>query len=146
MKTGTGILKLVGKAAAKVIIWVAHRLEGGKPFAVTDLQMIDFTPRIISDGRYLKPLRCHTAFSLTADRCLFCRNPDKGSRIQFPSNPPVHTGTFEAVGSLAFFLFRITLRTHILFANPLFLFLVPDLYRTIQAPSYLLMAPLPSTG
>lgn len=30
MKTGTGILKFVGKATAKVIIWVAHRLEGGK--------------------------------------------------------------------------------------------------------------------
>ena len=29
MKTGTGILKVVGKVAAKVIIWAAHRLEGG---------------------------------------------------------------------------------------------------------------------
>lgn len=29
MKTGTEILKLVGKATAKVIIWMAHRLEGG---------------------------------------------------------------------------------------------------------------------
>lgn len=30
MKTGVEILKLVGKASAKLIIWMAHRLEGGK--------------------------------------------------------------------------------------------------------------------
>lgn len=28
MKTGVEILKLVGKASAKLIIWMAHRLEG----------------------------------------------------------------------------------------------------------------------
>ena len=30
MKTGGEILKLVGKASARLIIWMAHRLEGGK--------------------------------------------------------------------------------------------------------------------
>mgnify|MGYP000578008485 FL=1 len=30
MKTGVEILKLVGKASARLIIWMAHRLEGGK--------------------------------------------------------------------------------------------------------------------
>ena len=29
MKTGTQILKLMGKASAQLIIWLAHRLEGG---------------------------------------------------------------------------------------------------------------------
>ncbi len=29
MRTGVEILKLVGKASAKLIIWMAHRLEGG---------------------------------------------------------------------------------------------------------------------
>ena len=29
MKTGVEILKLVGKVSAKVIVWVAHKLEGG---------------------------------------------------------------------------------------------------------------------
>ncbi len=30
MKTGVEILKLVGKASARLIIWMAHRMEGGK--------------------------------------------------------------------------------------------------------------------
>ena len=30
MKTGAQILKLMGKASAHLIIWLAHRLEGGK--------------------------------------------------------------------------------------------------------------------
>lgn len=30
MQTGMKILKLVGKAAASVIIWMAGKLEGGK--------------------------------------------------------------------------------------------------------------------
>lgn len=29
MKTGAKILKLMGKASAQLIIWLAHRLEGG---------------------------------------------------------------------------------------------------------------------
>lgn len=29
MKTGAQILKLMGKALAQLIIWLAHRLEGG---------------------------------------------------------------------------------------------------------------------
>ena len=29
MKTGTQILKLMGKASAQLIIWLALRLEGG---------------------------------------------------------------------------------------------------------------------
>lgn len=29
MKTGAQILKLMGKASAQPIIWLAHRLEGG---------------------------------------------------------------------------------------------------------------------
>lgn len=30
MQTGMKILKLVGKAAANVIIWIAGKLEGGR--------------------------------------------------------------------------------------------------------------------